>query len=41
LLPVFVTHAFQPIFTGISSFFLKSDQKITLVEGLGPFRALC
>jgi hypothetical protein len=39
---VLIQHAFQPVFTGISSFFLESAQKIALVEGLdeclGPER---
>jgi hypothetical protein len=29
-----VANAFQPTFTGISSFFVYSAEKITLVEGL-------
>src|SRR6266542_3197376 len=30
-----MTNSFQPTFTGLSSFFFKTDQKITLVDGLG------
>src|SRR6266498_1202488 len=29
-----MTNSFQPTFTGLSSFFFKTDQKITLVDGL-------
>src|SRR6266545_3648575 len=35
-----MTNSFQPTFTGLSSFFFKTDQKITLVDGLVPARAM-